>query len=335
MVTKIGINGFGRIGRQILRVIMEQYRNDLEVVSINDGGNIETNAHLFKYDSTYGTYNGTVTHNENILDIDGHKIIKTSDRNPENLDWSKYGIDIVVESTGNLTDRESASTHLNNGAKTVLVTAPASNADLTMVLGVNENEYDPKNHKILSNASCTTNCAAPLVKVLHDNFGINQGLMTTVHSYTNDQKVLDGNHKDLRRARTAAGNIIPTSTGAAKTCAVVMPELQGKVHGVALRVPTQTVSVVDFVATLDKKVTSEDINQAYKNAAETSMEGIIQYCDEPLVSSDFRGSPYSCIFDSLSTMVLGNSMVKILGWYDNEWGYSCRTAEMLKFIANK
>jgi len=335
MVAKIGINGFGRIGRQILRVIMEQYKNDLEVVSINDGGNIETNAHLFKYDSTYGTYNGNVSHHDNVLEIDGQKIIKTSDRNPSNLDWSKYEVDIVVESTGNLTDRESASTHLTNGAKTVLITAPASNADLTMVLGVNEHEYDPEIHHVISNASCTTNCAAPLVKVLHDNFGINQGLMTTVHSYTNDQKVLDGNHKDLRRARTAAGNIIPTSTGAAITCTVVIPELQGKIHGVALRVPTQTVSVIDFVATLDKKVTPEEINKAYKNAADTTMSGILDYCNEPLVSSDFRGSPYSCIIDSLSTMVLGNSMVKVLGWYDNEWGYSCRTVEMLKFIANK
>jgi glyceraldehyde 3-phosphate dehydrogenase len=335
MVTRIGINGFGRIGRLVTRATLDRQPDKLEVVAVNDLTDAKTNAHLFKYDTNFGVYQGQVEANNGDLVIDGSKVKVFSERDPAQIPWSEMGVDIVVESTGIFTDGAQAAGHMKGGASKVIISAPASNVDLTMVLGVNDDNYDPKQHNIVSNASCTTNCFAPMVKVLHEAFGIEKGLMSTIHSYTNDQAILDQRHSDLRRARTAAQNIIPTSTGAARAVGLVLPELNGKLHGVAFRVPTSTGSCTDFVADVGMNVTVEEVNQAFKDAAAGRLKGIVEYTEDPIVSSDIRGNPHSCIFDALSTMVMEDRMVKILGWYDNEWGYSCRTVDLCSFIADK
>ena len=335
MATNVGINGFGRIGRQVLRAIRERHPNKLNVVAVNDLGKPSDNAHLFKYDSTYGVYPGEVSATDNTIEIDGDSIRVLSERDPAKLPWGDLGADVVVESTGFFTDAGSAGGHINGGAKKVIISAPAKGEDITIVLGVNEGSYDPDSHNILSNASCTTNCIATMVKVLNDNFGVERGLMTTVHAYTNDQKILDQVHEDLRRARAAAQNIIPTSTGAARAVGLVLPELDGKIHGMAMRVPTATVSVTDFVANLGKSAFVDDINDAYKEAASSSLDGILEYPDEPLVSTDFKQNTHSSIIDGLSTMSMGGDLVKVVGWYDNEWGYSCRTADLAAFLVDK
>jgi glyceraldehyde 3-phosphate dehydrogenase len=334
MVTRIGINGFGRIGRQVTRAIKERHADKLQVVAINDLADTKTNAHLFKYDSNYGTYPGTVEATEDGILIDGSLIKVLAERDPADLPWGEHGVDIVVESTGFFTDGPKAAAHMKGGAKKVIISAPSKGEDATLVLGVNQDTYDPQKHNVVSNASCTTNCIATMAKVLHDNFGIERGLMTTIHSYTGDQNILDKVHEDLRRARSAAMNIIPTTTGAAKAVGVVLPELNGKIHGMAFRVPTSTGSVTDFVANLSKGASEKDINDAYQEAAAGSLSGILQYTDEPLVSSDFIGNSHSSIIDGLSTMSLQDDMVKVVGWYDNEWGYSCRTADLAAFLVD-
>ena len=335
MTTKIGINGFGRIGRLALKAIKERCDGKLEVVAVNDLTDAKTNAHLFKYDSNYGIYPGKVEAKEDSIIVDGKEIKVIAERDPARISWCDFGVDIVIESTGLFTEAGKAASHLQGGAKKVIISAPARGEDISLVLGVNEGQYDPEKHRIISNGSCTTNCIAPVVKVLHQKFGINHGLMTTIHSYTNDQRILDVFHRDLRRARAAAINIIPTTTGAARMVTVVIPELKGKLHGIAIRVPTATVSIVDFVADLNREATVEEVNDAFKKAAERELKGIVEYCDEPLVSSDFRGNPASAIFDALSTMVIDGNFVKVLAWYDNEWGYSCRLADLASYIANK
>jgi glyceraldehyde 3-phosphate dehydrogenase len=335
MVTRIGINGFGRIGRLTFRSIKQYHDGKLEVVALNDLTDPKTNAHLLKWDSSYGLYHGQVAASEDAITVDGKKVKVLAERDPGKIPWRDYGADIVIESTGLFTDATKAAAHLNGGAKRVIISAPAKNEDVTIVLGVNEGDYDPQKHRVISNASCTTNCIAPAVKVLHQSFGITKGLMTTIHAYTNDQRILDMYHKDLRRARAAAINIIPTTTGAAKAVTMVIPELKGKIHGMAFRVPTATVSVVDFVAELGRVVTVEEINQSFKAAAEGPLSGILEYCEEPLVSSDFKGNPRSSIFDALSTMVIEGNLVKILAWYDNEWGYSCRLGDLAAYISAK
>ncbi|MEJ2046577.1 MAG: type I glyceraldehyde-3-phosphate dehydrogenase, partial [Dehalococcoidia bacterium] len=302
---------------------------------LNDLTDPKTNAHLLKWDSSYGLYPGQVAASEDTITVDGKKVKVLAERDPGKIPWRDYGADIVIESTGLFTDATKAAAHLNGGAKRVIISAPAKNEDATIVLGVNEGDYDPQKHRVISNASCTTNCIAPAVKVLHQSFGVTKGLMTTIHSYTNDQRILDMYHKDLRRARAAAINIIPTTTGAAKAVTMVIPELKGKIHGMAFRVPTATVSVVDFVAELGRVVTVEEINQSFKAAAEGPLSGILEYCEEPLVSSDFKGNPRSSIFDALSTMVIEGNLVKILAWYDNEWGYSCRLGDLAAYISAK
>ena len=335
MATRVGINGFGRIGRQVLRAILERHSGKLEVAAVNDLTDTQTNAHLFKYDTSYGRYPGSVEATEDGISIDGSEIRVLSDRDPSRLPWGDLGVDVVVESTGFFTDAGAASGHMEGGAKKVIISAPAKGEDLTIVLGVNEDKYDAQNHHILSNASCTTNCIATMVKVLHDSFGVERGLMSTIHSYTNDQKILDQQHEDLRRARAAAMNIIPTTTGAARAVGLVLPELNGKIHGMAFRVPTATGSVTDFVAELSKDASVDDVNAAYAEAASSTLAGVLEYSDEPLVSSDFIQNPHSCIIDSLSTMSMGGNMVKVIGWYDNEWGYSCRTADLAAFLVDK
>lgn len=334
MVTRIGINGFGRIGRQVTRAISERHPDKLQVVAINDLADTQTNAHLFKYDSNYGTYPGTVEATEDGILIDGSSVKVLAERDPADLPWGDHGVDIVVESTGFFTDGPKAAGHISGGAKKVIISAPAKGEDATLVLGVNEETYDPQKHNVVSNASCTTNCIATMAKVLHDNFGIERGLMTTIHSYTGDQNILDKVHEDLRRARSAAQNIIPTTTGAAKAVGLVLPELNGKIHGMAFRVPTSTGSVTDFVANLSKGASEKDVNDAYREAAAGSLSGIVQYTDEPLVSSDFIGNPHSSIIDGLSTMSMQDDMVKVVGWYDNEWGYSSRTADLAAFLVD-
>ena len=333
MLTTIGINGFGRVGRLVLRAIMER-KEYIDVAVVNDLTDTKTNAHLFKYDSSYGPYPGKVEATEDAILIDGKKVKVLAERDPAKIPWQEYGVEIVIESTGLFTDASKAVAHRQGGAKKVIISAPAKDEDVTIVLGVNEGKYDPKNHHIISNASCTTNCIAPVVKVLHDNFGLSRGLLTTAHAYTNDQRLLDQFHQDLRRARAVAVSIIPTSTGAARAVTLVIPELSGKLHGMALRVPTPAVSICDFVADLEKEVTAEEVNRAFKTAASGSLKGILEYCDEPLVSIDFKGNPASSIIDALSTMVTGN-MVKVLSWYDNEWGYSCRIGDLASYIAGK
>jgi glyceraldehyde 3-phosphate dehydrogenase len=338
MTVKVGINGFGRIGRQVLKAIKENYRDDFDVVAVNDLFDPQTNAHLFKYDSNYGIYDGTVEVVEGDIIVDGDRIAVFAERDPANLPWGNLGVDIVVEATGVFRDGKKAAAHIAAGAKKVIISAPAKPADsvdLTIVLGVNDGMYQPANHHIVSNASCTTNCLAPAAKVVSDNFGVVKGLMTTIHSYTNDQRILDLAHKDLRRARAGALNIIPTTTGAAKALALVIPELEGKFDGFSLRVPTPTVSVVDFVAQVEKEVTADEVNAAFKTAAAGPMKGILGYSEEPLVSMDYKGDPRSSIVDGLSTMVIGGNLVKVVAWYDNEWGYSVRVVDLAKLMADK
>jgi glyceraldehyde 3-phosphate dehydrogenase (phosphorylating) len=335
MATRVGINGFGRIGRQSLKAMMERHPRDLEVVALNDLTDTKTNAHLLKYDSTYGHFPGEIETTADSLIVNGHTIKVISQRDPAQIPWSDLGVELVLESTGLFTDASKAAAHLRGGAKKVIISAPAKGEDITLVLGVNEDMYDPRTHNIISNASCTTNCLAPAAKVLNDTFGIERGMMNTIHSYTNDQRILDQVHKDLRRARSAGVNIIPTTTGAARALALVIPELKGRFDGMSLRVPTVTVSVVDFVADVRKEATKEAVNNAYKQAAAGSLKGILDYTEEPLVSTDFRGDDHSAIVDGLSTMVVGTNMVKVVAWYDNEWGYSCRIADLVQFLAQK
>ena len=335
MATRVGINGFGRIGRQSLKAMLERYPRELEVVAINDLTDTRTNAHLLKYDSTYGRFPGEVETTSDTLIVNGHSIKVLSLRDPGQIPWGDLGVEIVIESVGIFTDADKAAAHLRGGAKKVIISAPAKGEDLTIVLGVNDQMYDPAKHHIISNASCTTNCLAPTAKVLNDTFGIERGLMNTIHSYTNDQRILDQVHKDLRRARTAGANIIPTTTGAARALALVIPELKGRFDGMSLRVPTVTVSVVDFVANVRKEASKEAVNEAFKQAAAGPLKGILDYTEEPLVSSDFRGDSHSSIVDSLLTMALGGSMVKVVAWYDNEWGYACRIADLTNFLAQK
>ena len=335
MTTKVAINGFGRIGRLVLRTLLERYRNELSVVAINDMADLKTNVHLFRYDTTYGIYPGKVESADGVMKLDGQSIAVLNQKEPARLPWKQFGVDIVIEATGVFTDGAQVRAHLDAGAKKAIVTAPATNEDITLVLGVNDDAYNPRRHHIVSNASCTTNCLAPVAKVLHDAFGIERGLMTTIHAYTNDQRILDLMHKDLRRARAAAMNIVPTSTGAAKAIGLVMPELKGKLHGLSLRVPTSTVSVVDLVVDLKKAASVEAINGALKEGAQGKMNGILAFCDEPLVSSDFRGNTASSIVDGLSTVALEGKIAKVLSWYDNEWGYSCRVADLAKLMVAK
>ena len=338
MAVKIGINGFGRIGRQVLKAMKENYPDEFDVVAVNDLFPPETNAHLFKYDSNFGIYDGTVEVDGGDIVVDGDRIKVFAERDPAKLPWGDLGAEIVVESTGVFRDGKKAAAHVKAGAKKVIISAPAKPADsvdLTVVLGVNDDQYDPANHHILSNASCTTNCLAPAAKVVFDNFGIVKGLMTTVHSYTTDQRILDLAHGDMRRARAAALNIIPTTTGAAKALALVIPELEGKFDGFALRVPTPTVSIVDFVAETKKATTVEEVNAAFKAAAEGPMKGILGYSEKPLVSMDYKGDSRSSIVDGLCTMVMSGNMVKVVTWYDNEWAYSTRMTDLAKLMADK
>ncbi len=335
MTTKVGINGFGRIGRLAYKAILQRHKGELEVTAINDLTDPNTNRILFKYDTNYGVYPGTVDCTEDSIVVDGRKSAVVKEKDPAKIPWSKYGVDIVIESTGLFTDADKAAAHLQGGAKRVIVSAPSKGDAKILVVGVNHTSYDPAKHKVLSNASCTTNGIAPLVKVLHEKFGIVHGLMTTVHSYTNDQKIQDTVHKDLRRARAAAVNIIPTTTGAAAMMGIVIPDLKGKLDGMALRVPVSSVSVVDFVADLKRRTTVEEVNEAFLQAANGSLKHILHYCDEPLVSSDHKGDPHSSIFDSLCTMVLDGTQVKVIAWYDNEWGYSCRLGDLTAYVASR
>ncbi|MDD5509466.1 MAG: type I glyceraldehyde-3-phosphate dehydrogenase [Dehalococcoidales bacterium] len=335
MVTRIGINGFGRIGRLTFRAIKLRHDDKIEVVAVNDLTDTRTNAHLLRWDSTYGMYPGKVEADDDSFAVDGKRVKVLAERDPGKIPWQEYGVDIVIESTGLFTDATKAAAHLQGGAKKVIISAPAKNEDATIVIGVNEDSYDPARHRVISNASCTTNCIAPVVKVLHQSFGVNKGLMTTIHAYTNDQRILDVYHKDLRRARAAALNIIPTTTGAAKAVTLVIPELKGRIHGLAFRIPTPTVSVVDFVAELGQDVDVAGVNRALKSAADGALKGILEYCSEELVSIDFKGNPASSIVDAPSTMVIGGNMVKVIAWYDNEWGYSCRLADLAVYIAGK
>ncbi len=334
MATRVAINGFGRIGRNILRAAKKSGA-DLDFVAVNDLTDNETLAHLLKYDSVHGIYPGTVETTENGLRVDGDEIRVTSEREPGKLPWKDLGVDIVFEATGRFTDAEAARAHIEAGAKKVIITAPAKKEDVTIVLGVNEEKYDPANHHIISNASCTTNCLAPVVKVLLDSFGLERGLMTTVHAYTNDQQILDLPHKDLRRARAAAMSIIPTTTGAAKATALVLPEVKGRIDGISMRVPTPDVSIVDLTAELGKSVSVDEVNDAFRKAAEGPLEGILAVSDEPLVSVDYTGHPASSIVDLLSTYVIEDRMVKVLAWYDNEWGYSNRCVDLAKYVADR
>ncbi len=335
MAVKVGINGFGRIGRQVLKAMLERHAGQLEVVAVNDLFDVETNAHLFKYDSNYGRFNGTVEAGENAIVIDGKPVKVFAEKDPSKLPWGNEGVQIVIESTGVFTDATKAAAHLQAGAKKVIISAPAKNEDITIVLGVNEEMYDPQKHNVVSNASCTTNCLAPVAKVLFKEFGINKALMTTIHSYTNDQRILDLAHKDLRRARAAALNIIPTTTGAAKAVALVIPELKGKFHGMSLRVPTPTVSIVDLTAELGRDVTVDEVNDAFRKWANGPMKGILGGTDEPLVSMDFKADARSSILDADQTLVIGGNMVKVFSWYDNEWGYSCRTTDLAALMGQK
>lgn len=335
MTVKIGINGFGRIGRQALRTINERHPNEIEVVAINDLFDATTNAHLFKYDSTYGRYPGTVEVKDGNLVVDGKTIKVTAERDPGAIKWKEMGVDIVLECTGLFTDANKAKAHIESGgAKKVIISAPAKNEDLTIVLGVNQDKYDPAKHNIISNASCTTNGLAPVAKVLNDKFGIQKGLLTTVHAYTNSQKLQDVGAKDVRDARAAAQNIVPSETGAAKAVGLVIPELKGKFGGMAFRVPTPTVSVVDFTAILDKEPSKDEIRTAMLEYANGSMKGILDVTDEALVSTDLKGSTASSTFSATDTLVLGN-LVKVVAWYDNEWGYACRVADLVALVASK
>jgi glyceraldehyde 3-phosphate dehydrogenase len=333
MTIKVGINGFGRIGRNAFRAAMANPA--LEIVAVNDLTDAETLAHLLKYDSIHGILDAEVKAEKDAILVNGKAIKVLAERDPAALPWGSLGIDIVIESTGRFTEADKASAHIKAGAKKVIISAPAKGEDITIVMGVNEDKYDAAKHNIISNASCTTNCLAPMAKVVHENFGIKHGMMTTVHSYTNDQMILDLPHKDLRRARAAAMSIIPTTTGAAKAVALVLPELKGKLNGFALRVPTPNVSITDLVAELEKPVTAEEVNAALKAAANGPLKGVLAFCDEPLVSKDFNGNPHSCIVDGDSTMVVDGTQLKVIGWYDNEWGYSNRVIDLIVFIGKK
>ncbi|MEC0228449.1 type I glyceraldehyde-3-phosphate dehydrogenase [Paenibacillus alba] len=332
-MVKVGINGFGRIGRNVFRAALNN--SEVQIVAVNDLTDVKTLAHLLKYDTTHGKLDATVEAGEGELIVNGRSIKVFAERDPGNLPWASVGAEIVVESTGIFTAKEKASLHLKGGAKKVIISAPASDEDITIVLGVNEDKYDPAAHTIISNASCTTNCLAPFAKVINDSFGIVKGMMTTVHSYTNDQSVLDVPHKDLRRARAAAENIIPSSTGAAKAIGLVLPELKGKLNGMSMRVPTPNVSVTDLVVELKVNVTVDEVNAALKAASEGPLKGILNYTEDALVSSDFNGDPASSTIDALSTMVVGDNMLKVVSWYDNEWGYSNRVVDLAAFIAKK
>jgi glyceraldehyde 3-phosphate dehydrogenase len=334
MAVRVGINGFGRIGRQSLKAIIER-TPDVEVVAVNDLVDTEMNALLFKHDSTYGAYDGTVEARGDAIVIDGREIKVLAEKDPADLPWADLGVDVVLESTGIFTNADKARAHLDAGARKVIISAPAKGEDITVCLGVNEDKYDPNADHIISNASCTTNCLAPAAKVVHDLLGIQRGLMNTIHSYTNDQRILDVAHKDPRRARSAGLNIIPTTTGAAKALALVIPDLKGKFDGFSLRVPTPTVSVVDFTAEVSRETSVDEINDAFRKAAAGPMDGILGVSDEPLVSTDFRGDSRSSIIDAASTMVIGGTMIKVVAWYDNEWGYSCRCADLIGFVAQR
>lgn len=331
MKKKVSINGFGRIGRNVFRIALEN--DDFEIVAVNDLTDAATLAHLLQYDSVHGIFNGQVEAKKGAIVVNGKEIKVLAEKDPALLPWQELGVDVVIESTGRFTKGEAARAHLQAGAKKVIISAPAKNEDITIVMGVNEDRYDPVQHQIISNASCTTNCLAPLVKVLHEKFVIKRGMMTTVHSYTNDQQILDLSHRDLRRARAAGLSIIPTTTGAAKAVTLVLPELKGKLNGFAMRVPTPNVSVVDFVAEINREVTVEEINNCLREAAEGSLRGIVAYSDQPLVSRDYNGNPHSSIVDGLSTMVLDGTMIKVVAWYDNEWGYSCRVVDLTCLVA--
>lgn len=334
MSIKVAINGFGRIGRNAFKIALEEKR-EWEIVAINDLTDAETLAHLLKYDSLYGKFNGTVEAKGDTLVVNGKEIKVVAERDPEKLPWGTMGVDIVIEATGIFRSKDQAMKHVNAGAKKVIITAPAKKEDITIVIGVNDDKYNPAEHHIISNASCTTNCLAPFAKVLNDKYGLKRGLMTTIHAYTNDQRILDLPHEDLRRARAAGQSIIPTTTGAAEAVALVLPELKGKLSGMAMRVPTPTVSVVDLVCELNKDVTKEEINTAFSEAANGSLKGILKYSEEPLVSVDYKQDPHSSIVDGLSTTVMDNNMVKIVAWYDNEWGYSTRVVDLVDLIASK
>ncbi|HKC75284.1 MAG TPA: type I glyceraldehyde-3-phosphate dehydrogenase [Chloroflexota bacterium] len=335
MATRIGINGFGRIGRQTFKAMLDYHPDALEVVAVNDLTDTQTNAHLLKYDSNYGRFPGEVRAEAGAIVVNGRRVAIIAERDPAKIPWRELGAELVIESTGLFTDARKAAAHFEGGAKRIIISAPARNEDITIVLGVNEHAYDPAQHRILSNASCTTNGLAPVAKVLHDRWVIQKGLLTTVHSYTNTQRLLDMATKDLRDARAAALNIVPSTTGAARAVGLVIPELQGRFSGMSFRVPTPTVSVVDFVADLGSEVTVEDVNAAFKEAAEGPLRGIMAYTEEPLVSMDFKGDPHSTIVSGLDTLVVGGTMVKVIAWYDNEWGYSCRVADLAAFIAGK
>ncbi|MFB7293073.1 type I glyceraldehyde-3-phosphate dehydrogenase [Actinacidiphila glaucinigra] len=333
MTIRVGINGFGRIGRNFFRAALEQGA-DIEIVAVNDLGDTATTAHLLKYDTILGRLKAEVSHTADSITVDGHTIKVLSERNPADIPWGELGVDIVIESTGIFTKAADAKKHLDGGAKKVIISAPASDEDITIVMGVNNEKYDPAKHNIISNASCTTNCVAPMAKVLDENFGIVKGLMTTVHAYTNDQRILDFPHKDLRRARAAAENIIPTSTGAAKATALVLPQLKGKLDGIAMRVPVPTGSVTDLVIELEREVTKDEVNAAFQKAAEGQLKGILEYTEDPIVSSDIVNWPASCTFDSSLTMAQGKQ-VKVIGWYDNEWGYSNRLVDLTVFVGDQ
>jgi glyceraldehyde 3-phosphate dehydrogenase len=334
VTIRVGINGFGRIGRNYFRALLEQGAA-IEVVAVNDLGDTATTAHLLKYDTILGRLKQEVTHTADTITVDGHTIKVLSERNPADIPWGELGVDIVIESTGIFTKKEDAAKHLAGGAKKVLISAPAKDEDITIVMGVNQDKYDPANHHVISNASCTTNCVAPMAKVLDENFGIVKGLMTTVHAYTNDQRILDFPHKDLRRARAAAENIIPTTTGAAKATALVLPQLKGKLDGIAMRVPVPTGSATDLVVELSREVTKDEVNAAFKKAAEGELQGYLTYTEDEIVSSDIVSDPSSCTFDSSLTMVQEGTSVKILGWYDNEWGYSNRLVDLTVFVGDQ
>ncbi|GHD27794.1 type I glyceraldehyde-3-phosphate dehydrogenase [Streptomyces galbus] len=334
MTIRVGINGFGRIGRNYFRALLEQGA-DIEVVAVNDLGDTATTAHLLKYDTILGRLKQEVSHTADTITVDGHTIKVLSERNPADIPWGELGVDIVIESTGIFTKRDDAAKHIAGGAKKVLISAPAKDEDITIVMGVNQDKYDAANHHVISNASCTTNCVAPMAKVLDENFGIVKGLMTTVHAYTNDQRILDFPHKDLRRARAAAENIIPTTTGAAKATALVLPQLKGKLDGIAMRVPVPTGSATDLVVELSREVTKDEVNAAFKKASEGELQGYLTYTEDEIVSSDIVSDPSSCTFDSSLTMVQEGTTVKILGWYDNEWGYSNRLVDLTVFVGNQ
>lgn len=335
MPVRVGINGFGRIGRQVFKAMYGEYDDELQVVAVNDLGDVSTMAHLLRYDSNYGPMDADIEVSDSGMVIDGEELRVLAERDPAKLPWGELGVDIVIESTGFFTDADRARAHIQGGAKKVVISAPAKGEDITVVMGVNEDKYDPARHTIISNASCTTNCLAPVAKVILERFGIVKGLVTTVHSYTGDQMLLDGPHKDLRRARAAGLNMVPTTTGAARAVALVIPELKGKFDGYALRVPTPTVSVIDFVAQVEQQTSVAEINAAFEELADGDLEGILGYTNEPLVSMDFKGDARSSIVDGLSTMVIGGDLVKVVSWYDNEWGYSCRVADLVALMADR